>query len=231
MRVVAVIPARGGSKGVPDKNLRPVGGVPLVVRAALAAQAAARVGETWVSTDSPRIAAAARGCGAGVIDRPEAISGDAASSESALLHALDVLEAAGAPPVDVLVFLQCTSPFTTAAEVERVAAAIIDDGYDSAFSATPTHGFIWRVGADGAAEGINHDASKPRRRRQELPPQFQENGAVYAMRASVFRAAGARFCGRVGLVPTDLPIVEIDAPEDLDLVEAIAARRRNAVGA
>ena len=91
---VAVIPARGGSKGVPGKNVAPVGGVPLVARA-VAAALAAGIADVRVSTDDARIAAAARAAGAGVIDRPADLAGDTASSEAALLHALDVLAAEG----------------------------------------------------------------------------------------------------------------------------------------
>ena len=90
--IVAVIPARGGSKGVPRKNLRRVGGVPLVARAIAAARATASIDRVVVSTDDQEIAAVAQEWGAQVIARPAALADDAATSESALLHALDVLE-------------------------------------------------------------------------------------------------------------------------------------------
>lgn len=221
--VFAVIPARGGSKGIPGKNLVLVGGVPLVARAILAAREAS-LGGVAVSTDSEAIANVARTWDAEVINRPAAISGDTATSEAALLHALDVFEAQGRVP-DVLVFLQCTSPFFSGADIRAVLAPVLDGGFDSAFSVTADHGFLWRIGVDGCAEGINHDHKLPRRRRQELPPQFRENGAIYAMRASVFRESGNRFCGRTALAVTDIPVVELDSPSDLLLADAIAARR------
>ena len=86
--MVAVIPARGGSKGVPGKNLRRVGGVSLVARAVHAARAADSITQVYVSTDDARIAAEARAAGGDVIDRPAELAGDTATSESALLHAL-----------------------------------------------------------------------------------------------------------------------------------------------
>ena len=92
---LALIPARGGSKGIPGKNLQTVGHVPLVCRSIRAAQASNGVGRVVVSTDDDAIAAAAEAEGAIVIRRPAAIAGDTASSESALLHALDVLEEQG----------------------------------------------------------------------------------------------------------------------------------------
>ena len=89
---LVLIPARGGSKGIPGKNLQQVGGVPLVCRSIRAAKASNGVGRVVVSTDDDAIAEAAAAEGAGVIRRPAAIAGDTASSESALLHALELLE-------------------------------------------------------------------------------------------------------------------------------------------
>lgn len=220
MRCVAVIPARGGSKGVPRKNVRPLGGVPLVARTVAAARDARLVDAVYVSTDDPEIAAAARAAGAEVIDRPAEISGDQASSESALLHALDVIEAEG-DPVDTLVFLQCTSPFTSSDQVDACVAAIGRDGAVCSFSASSNHGFLWGVGPDGFAAGVNHDHTKPRKRRQDLPPQYLETGAIYAMNAIAFRAAGVRFCGPAALVRIEAAPIEIDDEKDFAFAEAI----------
>ncbi|GLK81314.1 transferase [Methylopila turkensis] len=224
MRCVAVIPARGGSKGVPRKNVRPLGGVPLVARSVAAALGASSVDAVFVSTDDAEIASVARAAGAEVIDRPADISGDKASSESALIHALDTLEAEGRP-ADVLVFLQCTSPFTTSAEIEACVAAIGVDGTVAAFTASSNHGFLWQVAEDGSAAGVNHDHTQPRKRRQELTPQYLETGAVYVMDVPSFRAAGHRFCGRTKLIEVDTPPVEIDSEADFQVIEAILAKR------
>lgn len=225
-----MIPARGGSKGVPRKNLRLLGGASLVARTVAAARAASMVDAVYVSTDDPEIAAAARAAGAEPIDRPVELSGDEASSESALLHALEMIEAEGTP-VDVLVLLQCTSPFTTPAEIDACVAAVKRDGAVCAFTAVADHGFLWTIRPDGGAEGVNHDHLAPRRRRQDLPPQYRENGAVYAMEATAFRAAGRRFCGRAAVVPVDAPPIEIDSVADLALAEAVLAARVDVGGA
>ena len=142
--VLAVIPARGGSKGVPGKNLAPVGGVPLVGRAAAACADARRVTGVVVTTDDAGIAEAARAAGAQVVRRPSAIAGDTATSETAVLHALDAYEAMCGAAVDVVLLVQCTSPFVTGAEIDAVAAAVLDGGADSALTAAPFHGFVWR---------------------------------------------------------------------------------------
>lgn len=220
---VAVIPARGGSKGIPNKNIRPVGGVPLVARSVRAALGAG-LNAVAVSTDSDAVAEIASRAGAEIIRRPAEISGDAASSESALLHALDCLTQAGRS-FEALVFLQCTSPFFDASDIRAVLDPVLEGRFDSAFSATEDHGFLWRISTDGLAEGINHHHAAPRRRRQELEPQYRENGAIYVMRTALFRQAGHRFCGRVTLVPTPIPIIELDTLEDLEIVDAMAAAR------
>lgn len=217
--MVAMIPARGGSKGVPGKNLRTVGGVSLVARAVASALAADLVDAVFVSTDDSEIAAAARAAGADVIDRPAELSGDTASSEAALLHALDSLDA----EPGILVFLQATSPFIRAADLDAAITRVRDGESDVVFAARPSHGFLWRDTPEGAT-GINHDHSV-RLRRQDSEPQFLETGAFYAMRVDGFRERGFRFFGRIGLglVP-ELTAIEIDTEDDLALAEALAGR-------
>ncbi|MET9515905.1 acylneuraminate cytidylyltransferase [Streptomyces sp. NPDC002994] len=151
-RVLAVIPARGGSKGVPAKNLAPVGGVPLVARAVRACLGAGRVTDVVVSTDDPAIAAAARGAGAEVALRPADIAGDTATSEAAVLHALDTHEALHGAVVDVVLLVQCTSPFLTSEDVDGVCAAVVEDGADTAHTVAPFHGFVWREAEESPTE-------------------------------------------------------------------------------
>ncbi len=221
-RVVAVIPARGGSKGVPGKNLRRVAGRSLVQRAVDACLAARSIDATYVSTDDARIAEAARSAGAELVERPAELAGDTASSESALLHTLDQL-AAGAGEPEILVLVQCTSPFIVPGDLDR-AVGMVDSGRaDSVFAAVPTYEFLWRSGADGLASGINHDAAY-RPRRQDREPHFRETGAFYVMSVAGFRAARHRFFGRTAVVEVpQLTAVEIDNDHDLTLASALAA--------
>ncbi|MFC9890668.1 cytidylyltransferase domain-containing protein [Streptomyces pilosus] len=250
-RVLAVIPARGGSKGVPAKNLAPVGGVPLVARAVRECRAARHVTDVVVSTDDPAIAAAARQAGAEVVLRPAALAGDTATSEAAVLHALDAHEALHGAPVDVVLLVQCTSPFLLREDVDGVAAAVAGRGADTAVTVAPFHGFLWRDAADGApaagpahdgggaatgaaepahdgggaatgGHGVNHDKSF-RPRRQDRPQDFLETGAAYAMDAAGFRAHRHRFFGRTELVRTDpARVLEIDDPHELARARALA---------
>lgn len=224
-RVLAVIPARGGSKGVPGKNLAPVGGRSLVARAVRACREAGPVTDVVVSTDDPAIAAEAREAGAEVVQRPAELSGDTASSEAAVLHALDAHEAAGGRPVDVVLLVQATSPFLTSGDVAAVAAAVVVDGADSALTVAPFHGFLWReaaVPAGRSGYGVNHDEAH-RPRRQDRPEDLLETGAAYAMAVPGFRASGHRFFGHIVPVRTDpARVLEIDDPHDLARARALA---------
>ncbi|MEU3525328.1 N-acylneuraminate cytidylyltransferase [Streptomyces sp. NPDC038707] len=223
-RVLAVIPARGGSKGVPAKNLAPVGGVPLVARAVRECRAARLVTDVVVSTDDQAIAAAAREAGAEVVLRPAAIAGDTATSEAAVRHAMDTHEALHGAAVDAVLLVQCTSPFLLREDIDGVAAAVVEHGADTAVTVAPFHGFVWRDGATEAegGAGVNHDKSY-RPRRQDRPQDFLETGAAYAMDAAGFRAHGHRFFGRTELVRTDpARVLEIDDPHDLARARALA---------
>lgn len=218
--VVAIVPARAGSKGITGKNLRTVAGRTLVRRAVEAARAAGTIDVVVVSTDGDAIAAEAERAGAVVVRRPADLAGDEASSESAVLHVLDDLAARGAEP-EVVVFLQATSPFIDPADLDVAVARVRDGHADAVFAATPSHAFLWRVDDDGVARAVNHDAAV-RPRRQDREPEFRETGAFYTFRTAGFREHRHRFHGRVELVVVDpRGAIDIDDPTDLALAEAI----------
>ncbi|MEV4396256.1 N-acetylneuraminate synthase family protein [Nonomuraea sp. NPDC049607] len=211
---MAVVPARGGSAGVPLKNLALVGGVPLVTRAVRACLRAELVDQVVVSTDHPQIAETARAAGAVVVERPEELSGATASSESAVLHALDAL---GEDP-EVVVLVQCTSAFIDPADLSAAVRRVLDGEADSVVSGLPTHEFLWTA----AGAGVNHDPAV-RQRRQDREPQFRENGAFYVMRTAGLREHGHRFFGEVAVQPVPPQhAIEVDDPGDLELVRALA---------
>lgn len=223
---VAIIPARGGSKGLPGKNLMKIGGVPLVGRAVRAALNARHIDAVFVSSDNPEILDCAAWYGATPIQRSEDISGDTASSEAVVLAALDHPDISALRP-DIVVLLQCTSPFTRSAELDELVGSLEDERYEAALTVSADHGFLWTVSPEGFANGTNHNIAEPRQRRQDLSPQYRETGAAYAMRVESFRKNGSRFCGPVALAVTGHPPVEIDTPEDLMLARAIAAQHRD----
>lgn len=216
----AIIPARGGSQGLPGKNLARVGGAPLVTRAVRAAMATSRIGRVVVTTDDEEIAEAARTAGADVVERPVALAGSTATSESALLHALEVL---AAEATEVTVFIQATSPFIDPVDLDSAVERVASGERDAVFSAAPTHVFLWRE-IGGAAVGVNHEASH-RQRRQDRTPEYAETGAFYVFATEGFRKSGHRFFGRVGVQPVHPDhAIEVDDAADLERARTLATR-------
>lgn len=217
-RCIAVIPARGGSKGVPRKNVLDVGGLPLVAHTILAAQASRHVQRVLVSTDDDEIAEVCARFGVEVVVRPPELSGDQASSESALLHALSTLEA---PLPELLVFLQCTSPLTEPDHIDGAVDALLTADADSALCVAPFHGFLWKDSPHREAMPVLHDKST-RPRRQDREPQYLETGSVYVMRVAGFLEVKHRFFGRtvMHVIPSS-SVLEIDSPEDMERARRI----------
>lgn len=226
MKILTIIPARAGSKGIRGKNLVKIGGKSLLelsISAAINSRYNMRV---VVSTDGEEIKAEALRCGAEAVMRPLGISGDEASSESALLHVLDELMQRESYMPDILVFLQCTSPLTAAEDIDGTINAMIQAEADSALAVAPFHYFLWRTESDGSWVGINHDKSV-RLRRQERNPEFLETGAVYVMKVDGFLKAKHRFFGKT--VAYKMPSErcwEIDDPSDLVVAEALHSLKK-----
>ncbi len=225
MECLAIIPARGGSKGIPRKNVLPLGGKPLIAHNIEQARQAHKVNRVVVSTDDPEIAAIAQDYGAEIVWRPAEISGDTASSEAALLHVLESLRQADNYQPDLVAFLQCTSPLTLAEDIDGTIQALEDQGSDTALAVIPFHYFLWRIESDNNggtnASGINHDKSV-RPLRQEREPQYLETGAVYVMKVAGFEQARHRFFGKTALyvMPAERRL-EIDEPVDFQVAEVL----------
>ncbi|GAB2952330.1 N-acylneuraminate cytidylyltransferase [Streptomyces heilongjiangensis] len=224
-RVLAVIPARGGSKGVPAKNLAPVGGVPLVARAVRECRAARLVTDVVVSTDDHAIAAAARESGAEVVLRPAAIAGDTATSEAAVLHALDAHEALHGVTVDVVLLVQCTSPFILREDIDGVARAVVEHGADTALTVAPFHGFLWRDTADEFTGGETHPVGA----RTAAHEAHGEAGGLGAVAPGDGRPAPADTAGGYG-VNHDKSFRPRRQDRPQDLLETGAAYAMDAAG-
>ncbi len=222
---LAIIPARGGSKSIPRKNVRLIAGKPLIGWTIEAARAARSVDRVVVSTDDPEIAAVSRQFGADVVWRPPEISGDTASSESALLHCLEHLQKSEAYEPELVVFLQCTSPLTAAEDIDGTVAALTEQNADTALSVMPFHYFVWQNTPGDGASGINHD-KRVRLRRQDRESQYLETGAVYVMKAAGFREVKHRFFGKtaVHVMPPER-VLEIDEPVDFTVAGVLLRER------
>ena len=212
-RVVAIIPARGGSKGLPRKNLRLLAGKPLIAWSIEAALRSPLIDRVIVSTEDEEIARVARMHGAEVpFTRPADLASDLAATEPVLQHAVAWLEREEGYVVDVVVFLQPTDVFRTRAMVDGVVRRLLDDpALDSCFAAYATHKNFWRRRA-GALERLAPDITYgPRQRREHL---FREDtGLALATRAAVVRG-GRRLGERVDLLPVHDEVTAIDIHDD-----------------
>jgi CMP-N,N'-diacetyllegionaminic acid synthase len=224
MKTLCIIPARGGSKGIPRKNLRVVAGKPLIVWSIDAALAAKSVDRLIVSTDDDQIAEVALQWSAEVVRRPPELAGDTASSESALLHVMDALRQHERYEPDLILFLQPTSPYRWASDIDGAVNLLLQGGYDSVFSACPEH-FTgrWSLGTDLCASPLNFDPAH-RPRRQDRPVEYLENGSIYVFRSQILRELGARMGGRIGLfaMPAERSH-QIDGIEDLEFFDRLMA--------
>lgn len=223
MTILCVIPVRGGSKGVPGKNIRELAGRPLVawtIRAALAAQEDLRV---VVSTDAPQIAAIAREHGAEVpFLRPDELARDETATEPVIEHALaDHRSSLGEP--EAVMLLQATSPLRLPGTLDRAVRQLREQGADSLVGAVPETPFLWRQPeTPGQAPIADYDVEH-RLRRQDMAPadlRYRENGSLYVTRPWVYDEHHNRLGGRISLFELDpLEGVDIDTELDFQLAE------------
>jgi N-acylneuraminate cytidylyltransferase len=196
-----------------------VGGRPLLAWSIQQARQAPQISRVFVSTDSPEIGVVARDYGAEFIERPPEISGNTASSESCLVHALDYLKEKENLEPDLVVFLQATSPLREADDIQKAIETLQCENADSLFSACRAEGFVWRVEKDGRVHALNYDHMK-RPRRQEAPEDLVENGSIYIFKPWVLRQYHNRLGGKIAVHRMSvLDSFQIDEPPDLELVE------------
>lgn len=218
-KVAAVIPARGGSQGLPRKNVLDLCGKPLIAWNIEAALAASAIDRVFVTTDDPEIARVSQEYGAEVIMRPAELATSEASSEAALLHCIAQMQTVHDYHPDHICFLQCTSPLTHADDIDATVEKCTVDGADSALAVSDFHYFVWRTDEDGQTVGVNHQSDK-RLRRQDRQPEYLESGAVYVFSTTGFTAHEHRFFGKIAMynMPSER-VHEIDDRADLELAE------------
>ena len=220
---IAVIPARGGSKSIPRKNLVPLGGLPLIAWSIGVAQRVTCIDRVIVSSDDDEIAAVARQHGAEIRMRPAALAADDALVVDALRDLLARLAAEGNAP-RTLVLLEPTSPLRSVEDVERCLALLADDDVDSVATFKPAELNPWRAWRieDGRPETFLPDVN-PWLPRQRLPPAYQLNGAVYAFRADRWTAEhpSILFGRAAAVVMPPERSVDIDGRLDLWVAEAL----------
>ena len=212
---MAVIPARGGSKRAPRKNIRQLGDQPLLAFTIAAAREAGLGDATLVSTEDTEIAEAAKQSGCRVIPRPDAFATDLASTESVVLHALDEVAKKGWRPTWLLT-LPPTSPFRRARTIRFFMDHIAESGADCLFSVTEIRASLWRCDAAKKIVRLVPDAP---RRQQDRAPLYEENSAVYLTSVAALRATGSVLGKSQQAVAID-PLEGFDINSELDFAIA-----------
>lgn len=228
--ILAIVVARGGSKGLPGKNLRRLAGLPLVAHTVLAAKQARILDRVILSTDSVEIAKTGKRYGAEVpFLRPAELATDESPIAPVLAHAVEWVEKDQGKPVDVVVLLQATSPFRRAEHIDAGLRLLFQSGADSVVGLCETHHspYWMRVLDKGRVKPLLPHKKSQGRRRQDLPPVYQINGALYASRRCVVMEQGEVLGKDVrGLIMDWDDSVDIDSARDLLLAEAILRRQR-----
>lgn len=228
MRVLGLIPARGGSKGIPGKNVRLLGGKPLLAWTAEAALASRRLSRVVLSTDDEEIAETGRRYGLETpFLRPAELARDDTPTLPVVRHALEVLERAepAGHRFDAVCLLQPTSPFRRAADVDGCIALLEERGLDAVVSVLPVppeHNPHWVYFEDGGLLRLATGEEQPIPRRQELPPAFHRDGSIYVTRRDILMAGSlyGRRLGGYGM-PDAGRSVNLDTPADWERAERL----------
>lgn len=227
MSILIVIPARGGSKGIPRKNLLPIGGRPLIAWTIAQALEAGDDAIVCVSTEDREIASIAREYGAHVIKRPAELAEDTTPTEPVILHAMDTIEAQG-HTLDGVMLLQATSPIRRPGTIQRAIEKFRDENADSLVGVVAESPFFWRPPSDPSESATAHYDFTNRPRRQDLRPEqmfYFENGSLYITKPEVYRNFANRLGGKISLfVLDDVEGVDIDTVADVAAAEQMLAR-------
>ncbi len=232
-RILTVVPARGGSKGIPLKNLRGVGGRSLVARVGDVVRQVPEIDRAVVSTDHEEIAREAEQAGiAAPFRRPEALCGDRIGDVDVLTHALEATEAIDGLRYDIIVMLQPTSPLRTPGNVSDTIRKLVDGGWDSVWTVSETDSKahpLKQLSVNGDALGYFDPAGAEIVARQQLKPVFHRNGIAYAMTRECLIDQHSIKGQRTGALVIDGTHVSIDTEWDLALVEFILSRCSHSV--
>ena len=210
-RIISIIPARGGSKSIPKKNLKLLNGKPLIVYSIEQSLKSKLIDFTYVSTEDQDIKEVSLSYGVKVIDRPEEFATAEASTESVLLHASEFLNY----DFDIMVLLQPTSPLRLATQIDEAIELIISQKGDSLLSVFENNSFLWAKNGTS----INYDY-KNRPRIQDKDWELVENGSIYITRKEILLKEKNRLGGKIltYLKPRWMSF-EIDEHFDFELVE------------
>ncbi|TDX58905.1 cytidylyltransferase domain-containing protein [Orenia marismortui] len=220
--IVAIIPARGGSKGIPRKNIKLLAGKPLIAYSIEQALASKLVDRVIVSTDDEEIKEVAESYGAEVpFVRPKEFATDEAATEPVLQHAVQYLEQNQDYSIDLVVLLQATSPIRYAEDIDKSIKKLVETQADSLLSVSESHAFFWLEKINGDNQALYDYKNRPRR--QDIEEQkYQENGSIYLTKKEILMAENNRLGGKIEkYIMEKLKSFEIDDLEEFWLIEQI----------
>jgi N-acylneuraminate cytidylyltransferase len=224
LKIIAIIPARGGSKGIPRKNIKLLAGKPLIAYSIEAGLKSKYIDRIIVSTEDEEIAEISKKYGAEVIERPMGLATDTAPTEPVLEHVVKWLKEHAEYEPDIVVLLQPTSPLRNSEHIDEALDIFLNGDYDSLLSVCHSSVFVWKMRENGAYP-MNYDF-KNRPRRQDKEPEYKENGAIYITKYKILMENYNRLGGKIGLyiMPEEYSI-EIDTEFDFYLCEQIINSR------
>lgn len=223
-RIISIIPARGGSKSIPRKNVIDFCGKPLIAWSIEHALASEYIEGVFVSTDSEEIASISEDSGAGIIKRPPELATDTSSSEAALDHAIQEVEKIYGD-IDLVVFLQATSPVREPGDIDNACETFMTGQYDSLFSASVLDDFcVWEETEQGM-KSVTFDYQN-RGMRQDRQPHILENGSIYIFKPSVLEKFSNRLGGKIGIYQMPMwKSYQIDSMEDLEFCSYVMSHK------
>ena len=222
--IIALIPARGGSKGIPKKNIKKFMGIPLIAHSIKYALSCEKINEIYVTTDNTEIAEICSNLGAKIIKRPNNISSDTATTESAIEHALSVVNT----NPDIIVLLQPTSPLRPKKTLQKALKIFMDKNYDSLLSISPTHKFFWQISEEKIIPKYNYINWTRRQDLKESEISYIENGSLYIFSYQHFLKNKNRLGGKIGYIKFSEEYgLEIDSELDFKILETIAKQLIN----
>jgi len=223
LKILSIIPARGGSKGIPLKNLTLLGKKPLIHHT-IHASLNSKINRTIVSTDNTKISKYAAKCGAEVILRPKKLANDKSQIEPVIQFVLNNLIKKENYIPDLVILLQNTSPLRTSKHIDKAIQFFIKNNFDSVLSGFVSHSLFWEINKK-IAKPLNYNPLK-RQNRQNMKNQFIENGAIYITKNILFNKTNCRVSGKIGMFEmSEEDSIQIDSKHDILFAEQILKMR------
>jgi len=214
MKTVCLIPARGGSKRIPKKNVKELQGIPLVAHSINKAKKIKLIDEVWVSTEDKEIAEISKKYGAMVIERPKELALDTARTESVMVHFAKNVD------FDNILLFECTYPLTTADDLNQLIIKYSKSIWDSALSLKKTTDYVWKINTDETAEPVSYKLGH-NLRTQDYEGLYIESGGLYITSKKALLKSKCCVSGKIGYYVLPHPSFEIDTLDDFKIVESL----------